>query len=262
LLALKYKYSDRVFVLRGNREFAHINALYGFYDRVMTNYHIQERLSRFQDVFAYLPFAAVVGSQIFCVHGGLSRGLKSLDQIAATPMRVVNYFDNRMVADLVWSDPEGGVAMFADGRRGSGMVFGTTAVKKFLKTVGLKLMIRSHQCIADGFMLFDQNCGLIVFSSSEYCRQQHHRCGVTHVHPDGTIALYSFSGDWTSSARKTVMTLAPDLGVQQHFLRNGAACGRKKEAVKGADVRQATAPKRAPRNGRRPLGKLSTAAER
>jgi diadenosine tetraphosphatase ApaH/serine/threonine PP2A family protein phosphatase len=260
LLALKCKYPDRVFLLRGNHEFAHINALYGFYDEVMSIYDSQELWSLFQDIFAYLPFAAVVGSQIFCVHGGLSRDLKSLDQIAAVPMPVANYFENRMITELVWSDPDGRVEMFADSHRGSGVVFGTAAVKKFLTAVGLKLMIRSHQCIAEGFMLFAQNCGLTLFSSSGYSRLQQTQCGVAYAHPDGTIELYSVSNDWTAQARKMVMTLGPDLGM-----RSGGPCDRKKKTAvhpQTVNRRQALAPKLMPRNTQQPLGKVSAPGER
>jgi diadenosine tetraphosphatase ApaH/serine/threonine PP2A family protein phosphatase len=268
LLALTCKYPDRVFLLRGNHEFAHVNALYGFYDEVMTNYHSQELWSGFQDVFAHLPFAAVVGSRIFCVHGGLPRDLKSLEQIASTPMPVIDYLDNRMIADLVWSDPDSRVDMFADSRRGSGIIFGTGAVKKFLATADLKLMIRAHQCIADGFMPFAENCGLTLFSNSDYCPLQHNECGVTYARPDGTIELYSFRGDWNASERKTVMALRPDLGMRREFLRSGAACGRKREAMNAAvhpqlaDRRQAIAAKRTPRNARQPPKEFMKPAER
>jgi hypothetical protein len=57
-------------------------------------------------------------------------------------------------------------------------LFGTEAIRTFLSRAGLKLMIRAHQCVADGFFVFAQNTRMTVFSSSDYCRMQHNLCGV------------------------------------------------------------------------------------
>ena len=35
----------------------------------------------FTETFNYLPLAAVIGERIFCVHGGLSPDIQTIDQI-------------------------------------------------------------------------------------------------------------------------------------------------------------------------------------
>ena len=81
LLCYKIKYPENFFLLRGNHECAQINRIYGFYDECKRRYSI--RLWKiFSDVFNCLPVAALIDEKIFCMHGGLSPKLNSLEDIA------------------------------------------------------------------------------------------------------------------------------------------------------------------------------------
>jgi serine/threonine-protein phosphatase PP1 catalytic subunit len=80
LLAFKVKYPENFFMLRGNHECAPINRLFGFYDECKRRYNIKVWNS-FTDVFNCLPIAAIIDDKIFCIHGGLSPDLKSIEQI-------------------------------------------------------------------------------------------------------------------------------------------------------------------------------------
>lgn len=218
LLALVCKYPQNVFMIRGNHEFSHINRMYGFYDEISFAFHQTEIWQEFQTVFSWMPLAAVVGEKIFCVHGGLSPEIKSLEQIANISRPIANYENAPLISDLVWSDPHDNVSMYAENHRGSGVLFGVNAIKSFLTSVGLKLMIRAHQCVADGFLTFAQNTGVTVFSSSEYCRIMHNKCGVVHASPKGRIEIYSLDkANFASAAPKTVMTLGKELGMKRVF---------------------------------------------
>lgn len=59
----------------------------------------------FTDMFDYLTVAALVDNKIFCVHGGLSPNISTLDQI-----RVLERFKEvpheGPLTDLLWSDPD------------------------------------------------------------------------------------------------------------------------------------------------------------
>ena len=56
-------------------------------------------------MFDYIPLGALIDKKIFCIHGGLSRYITTIDQI-----RVLNRFkdipDEGPLTDLLWSDPD------------------------------------------------------------------------------------------------------------------------------------------------------------
>ncbi|KAJ3067717.1 hypothetical protein HK102_007349 [Quaeritorhiza haematococci] len=80
LLCLKIKNPENFFILRGNHECASVNRVYGFYDECKRRVNLKV-WKTFTDVFNCLPVAAVVAGKIFCVHGGLSPSLGSMDDI-------------------------------------------------------------------------------------------------------------------------------------------------------------------------------------
>jgi diadenosine tetraphosphatase ApaH/serine/threonine PP2A family protein phosphatase len=266
LLALLCKHPTRVFLLRGNHEFSHINRIYGFYEEVMSLYQMEDVWTEFQTVFSYFPLAAVVDSKLFCVHGGLSPELTSLEQLAQLALPIVDYFDDPMLSDLVWSDPDESVPHFADNHRGSGVLFGTAAVREFLTDIGVRAMVRAHQCV-DGCVMFAQNCGVTVFSSSEYSRMSHNRAGVVRVAGTGRIELLTLQADPAAEMDKLAFGFWKGLGVKRLFIRNDSPMQREAtpaaQPVKpkvvdrfGSRKSPVVAPKKCQRIGRPSLGKL------
>ena len=220
LLALVCKYPNRVFLLRGNHEFMHINLIYGFYDEVFICYRSTHLWEAFQNAFAWMPFAAVVGDQIFCVHGGLSPQVQTLQQIMDIKRPLVSYESTPMISDLVWSDPHESVSMFGENSRGSGVLFGTSAIRTFLTNVNLKMMVRAHQCVVNGFCPFADNIGVTVFSSSDYCNIMHNKCGVMYFHGKQKIEIYSMKTSTFLTARPTItMKLGKGLGMVREEIK-------------------------------------------
>lgn len=80
LLCYKIKYRESFFILRGNHECASVNRVYGFYDECKRRASLKI-WKTFADVFNCLPVAALVAGKIFCVHGGLSPNIESMDEI-------------------------------------------------------------------------------------------------------------------------------------------------------------------------------------
>ena len=64
----------------------------------------------FTDVFNYLPVTAVVENEFFCLHGGLSPHIDTLDNIRQIP-RVGEVPNEGPMCDLLWSDPDERVGM-------------------------------------------------------------------------------------------------------------------------------------------------------
>ncbi|MFS8020647.1 putative protein-serine/threonine phosphatase [Helianthus anomalus] len=54
---------------------------YGFYDECLRKYGNANVWKYFTDLFDYLPLTALIESQVFCLHGGLSPSLDTLDNI-------------------------------------------------------------------------------------------------------------------------------------------------------------------------------------
>lgn len=122
LVALKVRYRERITILRGNHESRQITQVYGFYDECLRKYGNANVWKFFTDLFDYLPLTALVDGQIFCLHGGLSPSIDTLDHIRALD-RIQEVPHEGPMCDLLWSDPDdrGGWGISP---RGAGYTFG------------------------------------------------------------------------------------------------------------------------------------------
>ena len=100
----------------------YIFQVYGFYDECLRKYGNANVWKYFTDLFDYLPLTALVDSQIFCLHGGLSPSIDTLDHIRALD-RLQEVPHEGPMCDLLWSDPDdrGGWGISP---RGAGYTFG------------------------------------------------------------------------------------------------------------------------------------------
>ncbi|CAA0833680.1 Serine/threonine-protein phosphatase PP2A-2 catalytic subunit [Striga hermonthica] len=122
LVALKVRYRDRITILRGNHESRQITQVYGFYDECLRKYGNANVWKYFTDLFDYLPLTALIESQIFCLHGGLSPSLDTLDNIRALD-RIQEVPHEGPMCDLLWSDPDDRCG-WGISPRGAGYTFG------------------------------------------------------------------------------------------------------------------------------------------
>lgn len=196
LLALKVRYPDRITLIRGNHESRQITQVYGFYDECLRKYGSVNVWRYCTEIFDYFSLSAVVDNKIFCVHGGLSPSINTLDQIRILDRKQEVPHDGAM-CDLMWSDPEGKSTpydmpmSYQDGSnsfiilprtdiegwglspRGAGYLFGGDVVEKFNMVNELNLICRAHQLVMEGYKWMFNDTLVTVWSAPNYT----YRCG-------------------------------------------------------------------------------------
>ncbi|KAG7283422.1 hypothetical protein CRUP_031475 [Coryphaenoides rupestris] len=141
LVALKVRYPERITILRGNHESRQITQVYGFYDECLRKYGNANVWKSFTDLFDYLPLTALVDSQIFCLHGGLSPSIDTLDHIRAL--------------DRLQEVPHEDIS------------------ETFNHANRLTLVSRAHQLVMEGYNWCHERNVVTIFSAPNYC----YRCG-------------------------------------------------------------------------------------
>lgn len=129
------RYPDRITLVRGNHESRQITQVYGFYDECLRKYGSVNVWRYCCELFDYLSLAAIVDDRVFCVHGGLSPSINTLDQVGHLELSCANKTGGRSwnfrnknllccvqirvidrkqevphdgaMCDILWSDPEG-----------------------------------------------------------------------------------------------------------------------------------------------------------
>jgi len=206
LVAMKVRYPHRLTILRGNHESRQITQVYGFYDECLRKYGSANVWKYFTDLFDFLPLTAIIedqvrpsalkadaqgpsqavdwrGSasplvvvvvpppQIFCLHGGLSPSIDTLDEIRRFDRQMEVPHEGAM-CDLLWSDPDDRCG-WGISPRGAGYTFGQDISEAFNHNNGLHLIARAHQLVMEGYnWSHDQNV-VTIFSAPNYC----YRCG-------------------------------------------------------------------------------------
>ncbi|KAF2348254.1 Calcineurin-like phosphoesterase domain ApaH type [Trinorchestia longiramus] len=171
LLALKVRYPDRITLIRGNHESRQITQVYGFYDECLRKYGSSTVWRYCTEIFDYLSLSAIIDGKIFCVHGGLSPSIQTLDQIRTIDRKLEVPHDGPM-CDLLWSDPEDAQG-WGVSPRGAGYLFGSDVVAQFNETNGLDMICRAHQLVMEGYKWHFNHTVLTVWSAPNYC----YRCG-------------------------------------------------------------------------------------
>merc|ERR1719265_2402089 len=109
--------------------------------------------------------------EVFCIHGGLSPFVDTLDNIRLI-FRFVEVPGEGPLCDLLWSDPDQNRS-WGYSSRGAGYTFGEDITTNFNQINGLKFITRAHQLASQGFDWQHKGSIVTIFSAPNYC----YRCG-------------------------------------------------------------------------------------
>ena len=123
------------------------------------------------EVFDYMSIAAIIEGRVFCIHGGLSPSISTVDQIRLLNRKMEIPHEGPF-CDLMWSDPDD-IETWIMSCRGAGWIFGSKVVKEFNYINGLDLVCRAHQLVNEGYKYWFDEQLVTVWSAPNYC----YRCG-------------------------------------------------------------------------------------
>lgn len=216
LFCLKILYPDSLYMIRGNHECQSVTTVYGFKKDCSLRFKSSDDYSgfsiyeegnkvykKFMKCFMYLSYVAVINDSYFCVHGGISPYLESLDDIDELYKPMISA-DSELATDLVWSDPLKSADGFQHSTRGAGYYFNDKKLNKFLKRNGLKKLIRSHESCMDGVDFPLENC-VTVFSNTDYCGM-YNKMAIAIINQD--------SNDFSSESSPSASNSSDDSGTE------------------------------------------------
>lgn len=184
LFALKVKYPNFIYIIRGHHEDRSINEFYGLGQecKERLNDDINKKNSIFNSinkVFDYLPFGIMVDGSTLCVHGGIGCSIETLDDISniVRPIQVVHDVKNveqLHIIDLLYSEYDDNESYYSVNnerdklKKGFIVKYGKKKLDEFLNNNKINLLITSHQFIKDGFCTYNNDKLLTIFSATNY----------------------------------------------------------------------------------------------
>ncbi|KAM9914004.1 hypothetical protein OXX69_001058 [Metschnikowia pulcherrima] len=189
LYALKLTYPGSFWMLRGNHECKHLTDYFTFKSECVKKYSLDVYNECLQS-FNALPLAAIMNKQFFCVHGGISPELRSLDDLVKLD-RFREPPTKGLMCDLLWADP---VEDYDDDNidrtfvrntvRGCSYAFTYKASCQFLEKTGLLSIIRAHEAQDAGYRMYKRTKTmgfpslLTMFSAPNYLDTYNNKAAV------------------------------------------------------------------------------------
>lgn len=222
LLALKLLHPGSIYLLRGNHECSEITVLFGFCGECQRRSTLAAWESVMQ-VFDALPLAAVLNSGVFLCHGGISPQLRHPRDVNAIRRPLdVNPSGEGLLADLLWADPSPNVSGWCPNPRGVSFVFGLDVAQEWLRSQGLRAIVRAHMVQQQGFEVLGKNEVMTVFSASDY-RESGNTGAVLLVDPSLKFEFVTFPAPRAASSDAgsprllvTAAAAAADSGTFHH----------------------------------------------
>ncbi|CAA9987074.1 serine/threonine protein phosphatase 8, putative [Plasmodium knowlesi strain H] len=158
--------------------------------------HAYELFNRINDALEFLPLSVLVGQSILCVHAGIGDSLENIEDFSDVHKPIVvpqcvdrtskNEYERvqKIIIDTLWSDPinyedEEDMLLLEKVKPGGDTIpssrgeitlkFGQRRLSCFLKKNKLKMIIRGHECVQEGYRYSYNRRLLTLFSAKNYC---------------------------------------------------------------------------------------------
>ena len=133
----------------------------------MTKYGNSKVFNYILDTFDFFPLAAKIENKIFCVHGGLTPEIKTVDDINNLD-RIQEIPQYGPMVELLWNEP---IDCFGwrQPPNGPGHYFGHDISEKFNILHNFKYMVTGKNYVMEGFMWLHNGQVCKICSAPNYC---------------------------------------------------------------------------------------------
>ncbi len=160
LLAEETLSRSNLVLLRGNHESPLMNFHYGFAEEAAAK-RGEGYMDAVEEVYKWLPVAAVVEKKLLLIHGGVAcsrcssgpedpPGLGEIEE-RASRLRGTDAIlepEDPLLLQVLWNDPRGTIDWFLWSPRGPGIyLYGKKAWTRFLEENGLSAIVRAHEAV-------------------------------------------------------------------------------------------------------------------
>lgn len=178
LFCLKVRYPKRITLLRGLSEDFGYSQTCGFYEEAKRNYGNEEIFKIICEVFNYLPLAAIINNNIFCISGGLSPDFETMEEINKIDRFVCIDNSDNIFGLMANSPVEYSYWKFLyfyniingwmQAPKSNEKYFLEEVTERFEKKNKIDLIICGRHLMEDGFRFFHNNKLISLFSTPNF----------------------------------------------------------------------------------------------
>lgn len=188
IMLMKLFFPRKFYFLRGNHENSEVNSYYGFTKECCTKYD-KKVFDLIVKSYDYYSVTCLL-EDVFCVHGCVTQYLTDYKKLIKSSKPLKS--DNKVLNDLLWSDPleKGSYNRFSSIQsvRGIGFLYGKKVIDTFCEFKNVNYICRAHQCKMDGFEWSPDGKLITIFSSANYCNCN--RAGLLFIHEEKNNPYY------------------------------------------------------------------------